>query len=145
MSRPWLVFRVHHGRENMCMLVIMHVSTNVTAGESKINIVPIFCDGPGSISLGWGTFLNQLKFRTSRVSRGMGAKSWHDYFVAAGLAMGRSTDPRHSQPLPQCSCRPARILGRAGGSFQEEVRFPWDPTRHGYLPGWSRNLISTGL
>ena len=45
----------------MCMLVIMNVYTNVTAGESKINIVPAFCDGPGSISLAWGTFVNKLK------------------------------------------------------------------------------------
>ena len=74
----WSVFRTHHGRENMCMLVITKVSTNVTAGESKINIVPAFRDGPGSISLGWGTRAGKLKPRTACESRGMGAKLWHD-------------------------------------------------------------------
>ena len=49
----------------MCMFVITKVNTkpdtNVTAAESKINIVPAFRDGPGSISLAWGTFVNKLK------------------------------------------------------------------------------------
>ena len=49
----------------MCMFVITNVSTNVNtklaAGESKINIVPVVCDGPGPISLAWGTHVRKLK------------------------------------------------------------------------------------
>ena len=74
----WSVFRTHHGRENMCMSVITNFHTNVTAGESKINIVPALCDGPGSISLAWGTFASKLKPAPRCESRGMGAKLWHD-------------------------------------------------------------------
>ena len=74
----WSVFRTHHGRENMCMSVITKVYTNVTAAESKINIVPALRDGPGSISLAWGTFASKLKPRTACVSRGMGSQLWHD-------------------------------------------------------------------
>ena len=66
----------------MCMSVITKVNTkvntNVTAGESKINIVPASRDGPGSISLGWGTRAGKLKPAPPRVSRGLGAKLWHD-------------------------------------------------------------------
>ena len=57
----WSVFRTHHGRENMCMLIITNVDTKLTAGESKINIVPAVCDGPGPISLAWGTRARKLK------------------------------------------------------------------------------------
>ena len=74
----WSVFRTHHGMENVCMLVITNVYTNVTAAESKINIAPAFRDGPGSISLAWGTRAGKLKLRTCRVSRGIGSQLWHD-------------------------------------------------------------------
>ena len=56
----WSVFRTHHGMENMGMFVITKVNTNVTAAESKINIVPALRSGPGSISLAWGTFVSKL-------------------------------------------------------------------------------------
>ena len=58
----------------MCMLVIMKPDT----GESKINIVPAFRDGPGSISLAWGTRVGKLKPVTACVSRGIGSQLWHD-------------------------------------------------------------------
>ena len=60
------------------MFVITKVITNVTAAESKINIVPALRGGPGSISRAWGTFVSKLKPVTACESRGMGAKLWHD-------------------------------------------------------------------
>ena len=34
-----------------------NVDTKIPAGESKIDMVPAFSDGPGSVSLAWGKFL----------------------------------------------------------------------------------------
>ena len=56
----------------------MNVDMKITAGESKIDMVPAFSDGPGSVSLAWEKFLIKLKPVTPRVSRGMGSKLWHD-------------------------------------------------------------------
>ena len=79
-------FRVRHGSRIVCMSHITKgdtkgdtkPDTKITAGESKIDMVPAFSDGPGSVSLAWGKFLIKLKPPTSRVSRGMGSKLWHD-------------------------------------------------------------------
>ena len=65
LSRPWPVFRVRHGSRIVCMShitkqitkQITNGDTKITAGESKIDMVPAFSDGPGSVSLAWGTFL----------------------------------------------------------------------------------------
>ena len=60
------------------MFVITKVITNVTAAESKINIVPALRDGPGSISLAWGTRVGKLKPAPRCESRGIGSQLWHD-------------------------------------------------------------------
>ena len=62
----------------MCMFVITSVDMSVNMGESKINIAPAPCDGPGPISLAWGTFASKLKPVTQCVARGMDAKLWPD-------------------------------------------------------------------
>ena len=51
--------------------------TKITAGESKIDIVLPFSDGPGSISLAWGTFVMNLGTAVARVLRGIASKLWY--------------------------------------------------------------------
>ena len=51
LSRPWPVFRALHRYQNLCVCVITKRITRIMAGESKIDIVPAFSGGPGSISL----------------------------------------------------------------------------------------------
>ena len=58
----------------LCVFVMLRI----TPGESKMNIVSAFSDGPESISLVWGTLASNLKPVTARVSRGMGSQLWHD-------------------------------------------------------------------
>ena len=48
----------------VCKSHTLSVNTNVAVGESKINIVPAFSDGSGSISLAWVGFLIIFKSRT---------------------------------------------------------------------------------
>ena len=49
-----------------------------TAGESKMNMVPPFSDGPGSISLAWGTHADNFEPGTRCESRVLGSQLWHD-------------------------------------------------------------------
>ena len=50
-----------NGDMNGDMKPDMKPDTKITAGESKIDMVPAFSDGPGSVSLAWGKFLIKLK------------------------------------------------------------------------------------
>ena len=47
LSRPWPVFRALHRYQDLRVFVTL----KITAGESKMNMVPPFPDGAESISL----------------------------------------------------------------------------------------------
>ena len=77
-SRPWPVFRTHHGSRIVCMSHTLNVTLKPMARESKKHMVPASSDESRSISLAWGMEYNSLKPGTTCESRGLGSQLWHD-------------------------------------------------------------------